>query len=72
VRDIRHNATEEMSGTTFSQLGCRKGDGELCARLEAMEVARRRAPDAGDINDVEREEVELEEAAGENFTKSAC
>jgi hypothetical protein len=25
VRDSQHNATEETSGTTFSQSGCRKG-----------------------------------------------
>jgi hypothetical protein len=30
---------------------------ELRAILEAMEAAQRREPDAGDINDVESEEV---------------
>jgi hypothetical protein len=30
---------------------------EIRARLEAMEEAQRRAPDAGDISDAESEEV---------------
>jgi hypothetical protein len=34
-----------------------------------MEVAQRRAPDVGDISDAEREEVEVEEVAGENVVK---
>jgi hypothetical protein len=34
-----------------------------------MEVAQRRAPDAGDINDAKSEEVEFEEAAGENVVE---
>jgi hypothetical protein len=42
---------------------------ELRARLEAMEAAQRRAPDAGDISDAESEEVEVEEAAGENVVE---
>jgi hypothetical protein len=39
---------------------------ELCARLEVMEAAQRRAPDVGDINDVKREEVEAKESVGED------
>jgi hypothetical protein len=42
---------------------------ELRARMEAMEAAQRRAPDAGDISDAESEEVEVEEAAGENVAE---
>jgi hypothetical protein len=38
----------------------------LCARLDAMETAQRRAPDAGDINEDESEEVEAEGATGED------
>jgi hypothetical protein len=34
-----------------------------------MEATQRRAPDAGDINDAESEEVEVEEAAGENVVE---
>jgi hypothetical protein len=45
---------------------------ELHARLEAMEAAQRRAPDAGDISDAESEEVEVEEVAGENVPRNAC
>jgi hypothetical protein len=37
---------------------------ELRARLEVMEAAQRRAPDAGDISDAESEEV-----VGENVIK---
>jgi hypothetical protein len=33
--------------------------------MEAMEEVQRRAPDAGDINDAESEEVEVEEATRE-------
>jgi hypothetical protein len=65
----QHNATEETSGATFSQSGCRKEMRELRAILEAMEAVQRRAPDAGDINDAESEEVEVEEAAGENVVE---
>jgi hypothetical protein len=32
---------------------------ELCARMDAMEIAQRRAPDAGDISEAENEEVEV-------------
>jgi hypothetical protein len=39
------------------------------ARLETMEATQRRAPDAGDISDAESEEVEVEEAAGENIAE---
>jgi hypothetical protein len=42
---------------------------ELRARLEAMEAVQRRAPDAGDISDAESEEIEVEEAAGENVAE---
>jgi hypothetical protein len=42
---------------------------ELRARLEAMEAAQRRVHDARDINDAESEEVEVEEAAGENVVE---
>ena len=41
---------------------------ELRAILEAMEEAQRRALDAGDINDAESEEVEVE-AAWENVSE---
>jgi len=39
---------------------------ELCARLEMMEAAQRRAPDAGDVSD-----AESEEAVGENVVEEA-
>jgi hypothetical protein len=39
---------------------------ELRARLEVMEATQRRAPDVGDISEEESEEIEVEEAAGEN------
>jgi Icc-related predicted phosphoesterase len=42
---------------------------EICAILEVMEAVQRRALDAGDISDVESEEVEVEEAAGENVVE---
>jgi hypothetical protein len=42
---------------------------ELRAILEAMEGAQRRAPDARDINNEESEEVEVEEAAGDNVAE---
>jgi hypothetical protein len=42
---------------------------ELHARLEAMQAAQRRAPDARDISDAESEEVEVEEATGENVAE---
>jgi hypothetical protein len=35
--------------------------------MEAMEVAQRRAPDAGDVNDEDSEDVEAEEVAGEHI-----
>jgi hypothetical protein len=34
---------------------------EIHARLDAMETMQRRAPDTGDVNDAENEEVEVEE-----------
>jgi hypothetical protein len=34
-----------------------------------MEGAQRRAPNTGDISDAEREEVEVEEAVGENVAE---
>jgi hypothetical protein len=42
---------------------------ELRAILEAMEATQRRAPDVGDISDAESEEIEVEEAAGENVSE---
>jgi hypothetical protein len=39
---------------------------ELCARLDAMETAQRRAHDVGDVNDAENEEVEVKEVAVED------
>ena len=42
---------------------------ELCAILEAMEAVQRRAPDVGDISNAESEEVEVEEATGENVVE---
>jgi hypothetical protein len=39
---------------------------ELRGRLDAMETTQRRAPDAGDINDAENKEVEVEEAVEED------
>jgi hypothetical protein len=42
---------------------------ELRARLDAMETTQRRAPDAGDVNDVEKKELEVEEAAGEDVAE---
>jgi hypothetical protein len=39
---------------------------KLHARLDAMETKKRRAPDVGDISDVENKEVEVEEGAGED------
>jgi hypothetical protein len=42
---------------------------ELRARLETMEATQRRAPDVGDVSDAESEEVEVEEAAGEDVAE---
>jgi hypothetical protein len=42
---------------------------ELHARLDAMETTQRRAPDVGDVSDAEREEIEVEEAAGEDVVR---
>ena len=42
---------------------------ELHARLEAMEAAQRRAHDFGDISEAESEEIEVEEATGENVVE---
>lgn len=39
---------------------------ELHARLDAMETTQRREPDAGDVSDAQRKEMEVEEAAGED------
>ena len=39
---------------------------EISARLDAMETTQRRAPDAGDVSDVESEETKVEETAGED------
>jgi hypothetical protein len=41
----------------------------LCARLDAMETTQRRAPNVGDISEVESEEVEVEGAAGEEVAE---
>jgi hypothetical protein len=37
--------------------------------MEVMEATQRRAPDAGDVSDAESEDVEVEEAAGENVAE---
>jgi hypothetical protein len=37
--------------------------------MEAMEATQRRAPDVGDVSDVESEEVEVEEATGEDVAE---
>jgi hypothetical protein len=46
---------------------------ELCARLEVMQAAQRRAPDVGDISDAESEEAVgknvVEEVAGEDVVE---
>jgi hypothetical protein len=42
---------------------------ELCTRLETMEETQRRAPDVGDVSDAESEEVEVEEATGEDVAE---
>jgi hypothetical protein len=42
---------------------------ELRARLDSMETMQRRAPDAGDINDAENEEVEFEEFVVEDVVE---
>jgi hypothetical protein len=42
---------------------------ELHARLDAMETTQRRAPDVGDVSDAESEEIEVEEAAGEDVVE---
>jgi hypothetical protein len=41
----------------------------LSARLYAMENAQRREPNAGDINEAESEEMEVEGATREDVTK---
>jgi hypothetical protein len=69
VRDSQHNATEETSGATFSQSCCRKGDVRTSCKIRGDGGSAERAPDAGDINDAESEEVEVEEAAGENVVE---
>jgi len=38
---------------------------ELCTRLYAMETTQKRAHDVGDVSDVEKEEVEIEEVVVE-------
>jgi hypothetical protein len=43
---------------------------ELCARMDAIETTQRRAPDTGDVNEVEIKNVEVEpEAIAEDATK---
>jgi hypothetical protein len=40
--------------------------------MEVMQEAQRRAPDAGDVSDAEREDVEDEEDAGNTLPMNAC
>jgi hypothetical protein len=42
---------------------------ELHSRLETMEAMQRRTPDVGDVSEAESEEVEVEEAAGEDVVE---
>jgi hypothetical protein len=42
---------------------------ELRARLDAMEAAQIRAPDARDVSDAESEDAEAKEAAGEHVVE---
>jgi hypothetical protein len=42
---------------------------EIYEILEVMEAAQKREPDVGDISDVKSEEIEVEEAAGENVVE---
>jgi hypothetical protein len=42
---------------------------ELGARLDAMEIAQRRALDVGDVSDAENEEVEVDEVVAEDAAK---
>jgi hypothetical protein len=42
---------------------------QLCARLDAMETTQRRAPDVGDISEAKSEDVEEEEAVGEQVVE---
>jgi len=42
---------------------------QLRARLDAMEIAQRRAHDVSDISESENEDVEVEEVAGEQATE---
>jgi len=42
---------------------------ELHAKLDVMETKQRRELDVGDINDAEKEEVEVEDAAGEDVAE---
>jgi hypothetical protein len=42
---------------------------ELRARLDAIETTQRRAPNAGDVSEVEIKEVELEEAVYKDAAK---
>jgi hypothetical protein len=42
---------------------------QLHARLDAMETTQRRAPDVGDVNEDESEEMEVEGAAGEDVVE---
>jgi hypothetical protein len=69
VRDSQHNAIEETRGPPLANQAVEREMREIRARLEAMEAMQRRAPDAGDISDAESEEVEVEEAAGENVVE---
>jgi hypothetical protein len=38
-------------------------------RLDAMEITQKRAPDAGDISEVERKKIEVEENVAEDAAK---
>jgi hypothetical protein len=42
---------------------------ELCARIDVMETTQRRAPNVGDISDVENEEVEVKELVAEDVAE---
>jgi hypothetical protein len=42
---------------------------ELHTQLETMETTQRRVPNVGDVSDAESEEVEVEEAAGEDVVE---
>jgi hypothetical protein len=42
---------------------------ELCASFDAMETVQRRAPNVGDISDVENEEFKVEEVVAEDVAE---